>query len=159
RSSSRPPLFLGRDRPADQAITGTGALLAECASDALGAERKIAQTVACSMGKGVGNGRCHWPLRGFACAERLFVRPVDQNILDIGYCGHGQDRIAAPVARGDAVAVEADSLVQGPAGRLDHTALNLVLEPVWVDDLAGIGGGERPRYSDPATLAIDFDFG
>ena len=49
--------------------------------------------------------------------------------------------------------------MQGPAGGLDHAALDLVRQPVRVDDLARIGGGERPRHTDLASLAVDFDLG
>jgi len=51
----------------------TDANLTECRRDALGAERKAAQAAAASIGKGVGDGGGHRPLRGFAGAERLFV--------------------------------------------------------------------------------------
>ena len=60
----------------------TDANLTECRRDALGAERKAAQAAAASIGKGVGDGGGHRPLRGFAGAERLLDIPVDQGDED-----------------------------------------------------------------------------
>ena len=61
----------------------TDANLTECRRDALGAERKAAQAAAASIGKGVGDGGGHRPLRGFAGAERLLLIVVDQGDEDL----------------------------------------------------------------------------
>ena len=76
-----------------------------------------------------------------------------------GHLRHGQDRIARPVARSDAVAVEPHLLVQRPARRLDDAALDLVGQPVRVDDLTRIGRCEGARHLDRAARAVDFDLG
>src|SRR6516165_101735 len=156
RSSFAPPLFAGAEYPRRASLTTkTVSTLTEYRLDALGAERQVAQAAAGGIGEGVGNCGRHRPLRGFAGTERLLDIPVDQGDEDFRRFRYGQDRIAAPIARGDAVAVEADGFVQGPAGRLDHATLDLVRQPVEVDDLARISGGESPRHPDPSALAVD----
>ena len=62
-----------------------------------------------------------------------------------------------PITRSDPVTVEANLLVQGPARRLDDTALNLISESVRVNDLTCIGDCEGARNLDYATRSINFD--
>jgi hypothetical protein len=54
---------------------------------------------------------------GLAGTDRLLdiaIEQADENIKHIRHC---QDWITAPVARGDAIAVESDGFVQSPARR------------------------------------------
>ena len=102
------------------------------------------------------------PPRGPASLRRrraTLVRPVDQLHRDLRHVRHGQDRIARPVARLDAVLVEPHLLVQRPARRLDDAAFDLVLQPVRIDDQPGIGRGPDARHRDLAARAIDLDLG
>ena len=85
---------------------------------------------------------------------------VGRSMSSTSTCGdflHGQDRIALPITRGDPVAVEANLLVQSPARRLDDTALNLIGEPVRVNDLTRIGDRKGARDLDHAARRIDLD--
>ena len=79
------------------------------------------------------------PHRAFADAERGIAGAVDQFGLHLRHLAEAQDRIAVPVARGDAVLVEPHLLLQGPAHGLDDAALELVARAVGIDHQAGIG--------------------
>src|ERR1043165_1688615 len=91
----------------------------------VGMERQIADALSGRVRERVGDGRDGRTLRSLARAERAFARAIDQLDRDLWHFGHGQDRIGRPVARQDALPIEFHLLVQGPACRLDHAALDL----------------------------------
>src|SRR5204863_3147362 len=64
-----------------------------------------------------------------------------------------------PIARLDAALVEAHLFIQRPARRLDDAALDLVLQPVRIDDQSGIGRSPDVGYANLAGDAIDLDIG
>src|SRR5207302_7980826 len=70
-----------------------------------------------------------------------------------------QDRILRPRARGDARAIEADRLLEGPARGLDDAALDLVHDLVRVDDLSGVDRRDDARDPHLTRLAVDVDVG
>src|SRR5262245_54804531 len=77
-------------------------------------ERQVADALAGGVGEGIGDGGDRRPLRAFARAERALARTIDQLDLDLRRLRHGQNRIARPIAREDAVLVEAYLLLQRP---------------------------------------------
>src|SRR5207248_7789442 len=68
------------------------------------------------------------------------------------------DRIAAPVAAGDAHVVERYRLVQGPAQRLHDAALDLIADAVGIDGVAAVDYGDNAHDIDTAAFAVDVDF-
>src|SRR6185369_827864 len=79
--------------------------------------------------------------------------------LNTRHFGEGEDRVALPVERCHPLPVEADRLLEGPAGGLDDAPLDLHLQSLRVDDLTGISGGNHAVDADPPGLAIDSDIG
>src|SRR5215470_14582065 len=78
-------------------------------------ERQVADPPAGCVRDGVGDRGGRRAQRGFAGAERTFVRAVDQLDVDDRRFRHGEDRIARPVARPNAALLETHLLLQGPA--------------------------------------------
>ena len=76
---------------------------------------------------------------GLAGAEEGLAPGIDQHGLEFRHVVEAEDRVGIPVAAGDAAAIEGHRLVQGPARRLDHPALELGGEPGAVDDLPRVG--------------------
>src|ERR1700704_3425270 len=120
-------------------------------------ERKIADALAGRIGESIGNGSDRRTLRAFTGAQGALVRAIDQLDLDLRRLRHGEDRIARPVTREDAVLVEAHLLLQGPAHRLDNAAFDLAREPIRIDDQAGIDGGPVRRHAKQAGGTVDCD--
>ena len=97
------------------------------------------------------------PPRRLADAERRLVgHRVDQLDRHLGHLAEAQHRVALPVARADPGGVEPHAFLQGPAGRLDDAALELVDRAVRVDDEAGIGGAPDAQQADGF---VDLDLG
>src|SRR5262245_1141048 len=138
---------------------GLPAFLGQCRFDPCRIERQVADALAGGIGEGVGNGGNGWALRALARAERTLARAVDQLDLDLGRFRHGEDRIALPITRQDAVLVEAHLFFQRPTHGLDDAAFNLAREPVRIDDQAGIDRRPYPRHTDRAARTIDLDVG
>src|SRR3954451_15876019 len=86
----------------------------------------------------VGDRRRHRAMRGFAGANRIHLRPLDQLDLNIRYLAEAKDRVFRPVGAGDALPVEADAFLQDPAGGLDRAAFDLVDDAIGVDGFADI---------------------
>src|SRR6185312_12823721 len=79
---------------------------------------------------------------------------IDQYHLDLGYLIEGEDRIAGPIARGDATGIEPHLFLQSPARSLDDAPFDLVPEAVRVDDLPGIGSRHHARQAHGSIAAI-----
>src|SRR4051794_36773084 len=93
---------------------------------------------------------------GLAGADGIKLGARDDLDLHLRHLAETQDRIRRPGVAGDALAVEADLLLQYPAGGLDGAALDLVDHAVRIDGFADIDGDGQP--SDPDILRA-FDFG
>src|SRR5215471_2324660 len=79
-------------------------------------------------------------------AEARTVRgSVDELDRDIGHLAEAQYRIAFPVARADAVAVEPHALLERPARCLDDAAFQLIDRAVGVDDETGVRGAPHAQ--------------
>src|SRR5437762_9325909 len=93
-------------------------------------------------------------MSGLAGADRVDFRPLDDLNLDIGHFAEAQDRIFRPARAGDALAVEADALLQHPARSLNGAALDLVDDAVGIDRFADIDG--KRQFPDADLLgALD----
>lgn len=101
----------------------------------------MADTLACGMVDGVGDGCGGGALRGFAGAQGGLVGAVDDDDFDLGGLVHVEDRVRGPVAAGNVMLVEANLFEECPAGGLDHAAFDLVFDAVEVDDFAGVDDG------------------
>src|SRR5579875_1163073 len=108
---------------------------------------------------GIGNrGRNH-RRRGLAGSPRLLPRAVDQVDLHLGNFREGEDRVTRPIEAGDVRAIERHLLFQRAADGHQHIALDLVAQPVGVDDLPAIMRDIKPADADLAAAAVDFDIG
>src|ERR1700730_11478080 len=99
------------------------------------------------------------PLGRLAGAEPGLAGTVDERDRHLRHLGESQDRIATPIATGDALAVERDLLVERPARGLDDAAFHLVLESVGAHDLARIRRAARLEDAHRAGRAVDLDLG
>src|SRR5262249_19735723 len=123
--------------------------------DALARDRQIAHAHAQRMRDGVADRRRGWAVRRLAGAERAFLRSSDDLDFDRGHLGKAQDRVALPAVAGNAGAIEAHRLEQGPARRLDGATLDLIGDPVRVDHLADVDRGHQATHPD-VIEAFDF---
>src|SRR6516164_5317981 len=121
-------------------------------------QRQFSDALASRIGESIHDRGNRGPLRTFAGAERFLGWAVDELDFNAGHVGHCQDRIAVPITRGNPIAVEADLLVQRPTCRLDDATLNLIGQPVRVDDLTRISGckGLRDLYHTACWIDLDF---
>src|SRR5947209_8749146 len=119
-------------------------------------DRQVAHPHAEGVEYGVADGGRGRAVRGLAGPDRPLVRPRQDLDLDRRHLREAQDRVALPAVAGDAGAVEADRLADGPAGGLDGAAFDLVGHPVRVDDLAHVHGDHQPPHPD---LRIGGDLG
>src|SRR5262249_47412898 len=74
----------------------------------------------------------------------------DVDVDPLGDAGEAHDRVARPVAAGDAGSVEAYGLVQRPARRLNDPAFDLVADAIRVHGFAAVGrrhGAEQTHAS------------
>ena len=106
-----------------------------------------------------GRSRKRWPvalaiaLASAAAAGPCAASPLPQKRcagpvenMDIQALGDGsepQDWVGRPIDAGDAGVVEGHALVERPADRLDDAAFDLIDQPVGIDDLAAVDGGDR----------------
>src|SRR5437667_8727109 len=85
---------------------------------------------------------------------------IDQHHVDrLRRLGDVEDRVCHPIYAGHVIGVEFDFLPQGAAYALDDVALDGVLEPVGVDDLAAVVGDRELARPDFPAAAIHLDFG
>src|SRR5438105_12498017 len=85
---------------------------------------------------------------------------IDQHHVDrLRRLGDVEDRVCHPIYAGHVIGVEFDFLPQGAAYALDDVALDGVLEPVGVDDLAAVVGDREFARPDFAAGAVDLDLG
>src|SRR5262249_49382991 len=84
-------------------------------------------------------------------------RPVDELDLDLRHIGESPDRIGPPMEARHGGLVEQELLEQAAAHGLDDVALDLVPEPIGIDDLPAIVADEEALDMDCTTLPIDLD--
>src|SRR5437764_15142106 len=85
---------------------------------------------------------------------------IDQHYVDrLRRLRDVEDRVCHPIHAGHGIGVELDFLPQRAAYALDDVALDGVLEPVGVDDLAAIVGDRELTRPDFPAGAIHLDFG
>src|SRR5436305_5684948 len=85
---------------------------------------------------------------------------VDQHHLDrFRRLGDVEDRVGHPVDAGYTIEVELDLLPQRAAHTLHDVALDGVLEPVGIDDLAAIVGDCELTRPDLSARAVDINLG
>src|SRR5581483_4135534 len=132
----------------DRRVRPDRQLLLERHFDPLWTERQVAKPLAGRMGDRIDDRSARRALRALARSERRLIRPVEQFDGNLWNVRHGQDRIARPVPRRDAVPVEAHLLQQRPARRLDDAALDLVLQAIGIDHQARVDGSPRLRDAD-----------
>src|ERR1700710_1287382 len=77
-------------------------------------------------------------MRGFAGADRVDLRPLDQFDLYIRYLAEAKDRVFGPIVAGDALPVEADAFLQDPTRGLDRAAFDLVDDAIGIDGFTDI---------------------
>src|SRR6185436_4642923 len=107
-----------------------------------------------------GDRRRDRPDARFPGARRLDLRMVDQHEVDLlRRFGDVEDRIGLPVDASDVVAVELDLLPQRAGDALHDVALDALLQPFRVDDLAAVVADREPLGEDLAAGAVDLDFG
>src|SRR5262245_11281462 len=80
--------------------------------DALAGERHVVDAHAQRMLHGVADGGGGRPDSAFADAQRAIAGTIDELDLHLRHLAEAQDGIALPVARGDALGVELDLLLQ-----------------------------------------------
>src|SRR5579885_555154 len=96
---------------------------------------------------------------GLARAPRLLVGPVDELDDDLRRLREFEDRIARPVEARHHRAVELQLLDQRAAHGLHHAALDLILQPVRIADLAAVVHDIEPGHADDAAGPVDLDLG
>src|SRR5437016_7472942 len=83
---------------------------------------------------------------------------VDQHDVDrFRRFGDVEDRIGHPVHAGHVLGVELDFFPQRAADTLNDVALDGVLEPIGIYDLATVVGHRKLARPDFAGLPVDFD--
>ena len=98
-------------------------------------------------------------IAGSPAPEGVFLRAVDQRGLDGRDLGEGQDAVARPVETRHLVVVPGDLLLQRAADPLDDVALDLVGEPVRIDDQPAVVADHHSRDPHVAVARIDLDLG
>src|SRR6516225_6490924 len=92
--------------------------------DALAGQRQVAQALARSMGNGVGERRRGRSLACLSATEKWRARVIDDVNFDrIRNGGKAEDWIGRPIDEGN-------TLVKGPARRLQDRTFDLIGEPV-----------------------------
>src|SRR5439155_27008079 len=122
-------------------------------------ERHRAQPHADSVENRVGDRRTHDCRGRLARAPRPFLRPVDEIDDDLWYFRELQAGIALPVDARHGGPVPLQVLDQRAAHRLDDVAVDLVAQPVGVDDLAAVVRHEEALDADLAGAPVYLDIG
>src|SRR5437899_4271388 len=122
-------------------------------------ERQLAHAHAGRMRQRIGERASSGALRGFAGAQKRLAGPVDDVHLEaLRRVREAQDRVARPVAAGDARIVEGRGFEARPADRLQDAALDLVLDAVGIDRLAAVDRGDDAQHAHVRSLALDLNF-
>src|SRR5260370_19988525 len=108
---------------------------------------------------GVTNRRWHHGACRLAASPRGLVRAVDQLDDHIWNFEEGQDRIARPVEARHHGAIEGHLLFQATTHGLDNAALDLVAQPIRIDDLTAIMHDMKPLDRELAGLAVNLHLG
>src|SRR5258708_11722374 len=124
--------------------------------DAFWRHGQLAQPPAGRMGEGVGKGSRGWCKRAFSRAERR-IASLQQNDVDAGDLGEGEDGIRRPVPARDLAPVEGDLLLQRETDRLDYGAFELALRAVRIDHDSEIGRHHHAGHLDDTAVAVDLD--
>ena len=109
-----------------------------CGDEAVARDRQMAHPHAERIEHGVGDRRRDRAMRGFAGADRIHLRPLDQFDLYLRHLAEAKDRVFGPTGAGDALPVEADAFLQDPARGLDRAAFDLVDDAIGIDGFADI---------------------
>src|SRR5271166_4937431 len=118
-----------------------------------------AQAYANRVEYSVGNRRWDHGGRRLSRAPWRLVRAVDELHNHLRHLRESKDWISCPVQARDARAVECHPLLQRPAQGLHDIALDLIFDPIRVDDLTAIMDNKEARNADVSRVAVDFDFG
>ena len=116
--------------------------LAQCRLDPFRCKGNQAQPDTHRIEDGIGNRRRYWPHRPLPYPHIGLPRPIDQDGIDLRRVLKTQNRVAVPIATGDAVLVKCHLLLQRPAGSLQERTLKLVADAVRIDNLSGIACDE-----------------
>ena len=133
--------------------------LSQSIFDAFGREWYLAQSHTSGIedriayGGGNGNGG------QFSSARRLDVALIDQHGLNVGNVGERQHRIRAPIQTGDVRPVEFHSLEESPADSLKNGTLDLVPEPLRIDDPPAGYCDNNLGNMNASARPVDFDLG
>src|SRR5467141_535729 len=127
--------------------------------DALRRKRCPAQAHAGCIEERVANRGRDRDDRRFASAEGLHFRLVDKKDFDVWDLIEPDDRVAVPVEILLSGCVELNLFHQGPAHPLDDVSLNLVLQPVGIDDQAAVMRQSYFLDGYFTSFLIDLDFG
>src|SRR5439155_17718077 len=115
----------------------------------------MAHTYAERIEHRVGNRRRHGAMGGFAGANRIHLRPLDQLDLYLRYLAEAKDRVFRPIGAGDALPVEADAFLQCPTRGLDGAAFDLVDDAIGIDGFTNIDGqGQLPDLNIRGALDL-----
>ena len=117
-------------RAAAENVDGAHEVNSMAAMRLLARDRQMADPHLERIEYGVGDRRGDRAMGGFAGAERFQIRPRDDFDLHFRHLAEAQNRIVGPGVAGDALLVEANALLQHPAGGLDRAALDLVDDAV-----------------------------
>ena len=123
-------------------------LRSRCGGDALGCERCAPQTSTRRAKYRIRDGRWRRADARLARSERRRARSIYEDALDLRHVREAEDGIRLPIDAPDPGRVEAHLLEESPARRLYEAALELVRNPLWVDDLSDV-------CSDYASLQVD----
>jgi long-chain acyl-CoA synthetase len=128
--------------------------------DPFSRQRQIAQAFAGGIRNRICDRGCGRPLPGFAAAEERLAGAIDDVDLDaVGHRVEAQDRIGLPVDAGDPGVIETNAFIQRPAHRLHDRAFDLVDQPIRIDYLTAVDGGDRTHQTRPPGLPVHFHFG
>ena len=118
-------------------------------------ERNPAEADSDSVVDRIGNRGRGGPLCAFADPQIRQARAIEEHGVDLGHLAETQDRIGSPVDAGDPMPVEGHLLVQRPARRLGESPLELIAQPVGVDDLARIHSNDGLLELNATAVTVD----
>lgn len=129
--------------------------------DAARPEWRLSQPHARCIEDGVADDRfCPVGRRLAGAVTRMLRSVVDQHHLDrIRYLLEAEDRIAHAVEAGDACIIKPHPFVQRSAQRLDHIPLDLIANPIRIDDQPAVMRDHHPPAFDPTLRRVNRDIG
>src|SRR5207253_3609724 len=125
--------------------------------DAFGREWHLAQSHTGGVENRVGQGSRHRNGGQFPGAGRLDVGLINEHGFDVGHICKRQNRICAPIQTGDVRLVELHSLEETTTDSLKNSTLDLVPEPLRIDDSSAGYRDYDLRNANAPARSIDFD--